>query len=88
MYYWFYLDDNNLELIERLSTIFHFLKSIGFSKSNHATIIICFDGVVSHGGLLDRLKGVISFYEVAKKKNVDFKIHFNHPFHLSRVNES
>jgi hypothetical protein len=61
----------------------HLLKSISFNKSERATIIICFDGVVSHGGLLDRLKGVISFYEVAKKKNVDFKIYFNHPFQLS-----
>lgn len=66
-----------------LKIYFHLLKSIHFRKSNHTTIIICFDGVVSHGGLLDRLKGVISFYEVAKKRNVDFKIHFNHPFHLS-----
>lgn len=66
-----------------LKIYIHLLKSIGFSKSNRTTIIICFDGVVSHGGLLDRLKGVISFYEVAKKKNIDFKIHFNHPFHLS-----
>ncbi|WP_329805020.1 O-fucosyltransferase family protein [Flavobacterium facile] len=66
-----------------LKIYFHLLRSIHFSKSNRSTIIICFDGVVSHGGLLDRLKGVISFYEVAKIKNVDFKIHFNHPFHLS-----
>lgn len=66
-----------------LKIYLHLLKSISFNKSESATIIICFDGVVSHGGLLDRLKGVISFYEVAKKKNVDFKIHFNHPFHLS-----
>lgn len=70
-------------IISLLKIYFHLLKSIGFSKSNRTTIIICFDGVVSHGGLLDRLKGVISFYEVAKKKNIDFKIHFNHPFHLS-----
>lgn len=66
-----------------LKIYLHLLKSIGFSKPNQATIIVCFDGVVSHGGLLDRLKGVISFYEVAKKKNMDFKIHFNHPFKLS-----
>lgn len=69
--------------ISLLKIYLHLLKAIHFSKSNRTTIIICFDGVVSHGGLLDRLKGVISFYEVAKKRNVDFKIHFNHPFHLS-----
>lgn len=69
--------------INLLKIYFHLLQSIGFSKSNRSTIIICFDGVVSHGGLLDRLKGVISFYEVAKQKNIDFKIYFTHPFHLS-----
>lgn len=69
--------------ISLLKIYFHLLKSIGFSKSNRTTIIICFDGVVSHGGLLDRLKGIISFFEVAQKSNVDFKIYFNHPFDLS-----
>lgn len=66
-----------------LKIYLHLLKSMRFNKSNHSTIIICFDGVVSHGGLLDRLKGIISFYEIAKQSNIEFKIHFNHPFKLT-----
>jgi hypothetical protein len=46
-------------------------------------IIICFDGLFPHGGIVDRLKGIISFYEVAKKLDYDFYIYFNHPFQLS-----
>ena len=46
-------------------------------------IIICFDGLFPHGGLVDRLKGIISFYEVAKKLDYDFYIYFEHPFPLS-----
>jgi hypothetical protein len=46
-------------------------------------IIICFNGQVSHGGLVDRLKGIISFYEIAKILGYDFFIQFNHPFTLA-----
>ena len=55
-----------------------------FSKSeDKKKIIICFDGLFSHGGLVDRLKGIISFYEVAKKLDYDFYIYFKHPFELT-----
>lgn len=56
---------------------------ISFS-SNHSNkkIIICCDGLFSHGGLVDRLKGIISFYEIAKILGFDFYIYFNHPFQL------
>lgn len=70
-------------IISYLKIYKQLLKSFSVSQSEHTTIIVCFDGAVSHGGLLDRLKGVISFYEVAKIKQVDFKIYFNHPFQLS-----
>lgn len=66
-----------------LKIYLYLLQSVSFNKPNRTTIVICFDGVVSHGGLLDRLKGIISFYEMAQLSNVDFKIYFNHPFHLS-----
>lgn len=53
------------------------------SKTDKKRIIICFDGLFSHGGLVDRLKGIISFYEVAKSLDCDFYISFTHPFQLS-----
>ncbi|NHM01134.1 hypothetical protein [Flavobacterium difficile] len=69
--------------ISFLKIYWQLLQSFSVSRSEQTTIIVCFDGSVSHGGLLDRLKGVISFYEVAKIKQIDFKIYFNHPFQLS-----
>jgi hypothetical protein len=46
-------------------------------------IIFCCDGLFSHGGLLDRIKGIVSFYEVAKILDYDFYIYFNSPFQLN-----
>ncbi len=45
-------------------------------------IIVCFNGVLPHGGLVDRLKGIVSFYEIAKYLNYDFYIQFDDPFNL------
>lgn len=52
------------------------------STTDKKRIIICFDGLFSHGGLVDRLKGIISFYEIAKRQDYDFYIYFTHPFKL------
>lgn len=52
-------------------------------NSSKPKIIVCFDGRVSHGGLVDRLKGIVSFYEIAKILDYEFKIIFKHPFQLS-----
>ncbi|WP_299251665.1 hypothetical protein [uncultured Lacinutrix sp.] len=46
-------------------------------------IIICFNGQIPHGGLVDRLKGIVSFYEVAKVLDYNFFIQFNNPFTLN-----
>ena len=45
-------------------------------------IIMCFNGQISHGGLVDRLKGIVSFYEISKVLGYDFFIQFNNPFTL------
>lgn len=71
------------KLHKRVKLILFYGRRITFSRTNDTkTIIICFDGVFSHGGLVDRIKGMISFYEVAKQLNCDFKIRFDHPFDL------
>jgi hypothetical protein len=63
---------------------FLFFNKISFSKNNNVKeIIIVFDGNFQHGGLVDRLKGIISFYQIAKKINANFKIYFKHPFELN-----
>lgn len=73
-------------LIQKQLILFYFYcaKIKYFSKYQHKKrIIICFDGIFSHGGLVDRLKGIVSFYEVAKRLDYDFYIYFEHPFQLS-----
>jgi hypothetical protein len=40
------------------------------------------DGSISHGGLVDRFKGIVSFYEISKILNYDFYIQFTAPFKL------
>lgn len=46
-------------------------------------IIFMADGKVSSWGLCDRLKGILSTYKYCEENNIDFKIHFTHPFLLS-----
>ncbi len=66
---------------------FYFLYFNKITFRNHAKdrkeIIIVFDGNFPHGGLVDRLKGIISFYQVAKNLDANFKIHFKSPFDLN-----
>jgi len=51
--------------------------------TNQRKQIICmYDGRMDHGGIADRLRGVISAYDVAKQMGYDFRIYFDHPFRL------
>jgi hypothetical protein len=40
------------------------------------------DGKVPHGGLSDRIHGILSVYKFCKENNFDFRINFIHPFNL------
>jgi len=40
------------------------------------------DGSLQHGGFVDRLKGIVSFYALAKKHGWRFQIHYTQPFSL------
>lgn len=66
----------------------HSRKGVWINADSKPKIIICFDGRISHGGLVDRLKGIISFYQIAKMLDYEFKIIFKHPFQLSYFLES
>lgn len=74
-----------ISLFQKYILIFiYYCRKISLSKgSDKGRIIICFDGLFPHGGLVDRLKGIVSFYEVAKLRDYDFYIHFSHPFSLT-----
>ena len=64
--------------------LLHYCNKTSFSSlSEPKQIIIVFDGQFQHGGLVDRLKGIISFYQIAKETKADFKIYFKHPFELN-----
>lgn len=68
---------------KKLLVIIHLSKRNSFNFNvEKQRIIICFDGLFSHGGIVDRLKGIISFYEIAKALDYDFYIHFKNPFEL------
>lgn len=45
--------------------------------------ICIYDGKINIGGLADRLRGIISIYEVCKELNIEFKIRFIAPFNLT-----
>ena len=53
-----------------------------FGKNRTNRYIFMADGKFLHGGMFDRLKGIISIYALAKAQGKDFKIHFVHPFSL------
>lgn len=52
------------------------------AKNTRKQIISMIDGRMHHGGLADRLRGIVSAYYVSKEMGLDFKIHFVHPFRL------
>jgi hypothetical protein len=53
-----------------------------FKRQGNKRIIICMNGIISHGGLVDRFKGIVSFYEISRILNYDFYIQFTSPFNL------
>lgn len=67
------------------------LRNKYYSKSskratNKNKLIICmFDGRCLHGGLADRIKGIVTVYALSKQLGYDFRINFYHPFNISRV---
>jgi hypothetical protein len=63
------------KLHKKEKIISFYSKRLTFSSTNENTkIVICFYGTFLHGGLVDRIKVMVSFYEVASQLNCDFKI--------------
>lgn len=50
---------------------------------NGKRVVCIYDGKIKNGGLADRLRGVVSVYEVCKEQKLDFKLLFNSPFTLT-----
>jgi len=45
-------------------------------------VSVC-NGAASHGGLVDRLRGAVSVYQLCREQGRTFKLHFVHPFPLT-----
>ncbi|MEG2150383.1 MAG: hypothetical protein RRY36_04085, partial [Bacteroidaceae bacterium] len=54
-------------------------------KNKKKIIIFMADGRKSHGGLADRLRGMISTYKYCLEHEVEFRIHFTSPFELGEL---
>ena len=52
-------------------------------KAYNKRVVCIYDENVKSGGLADRLKGMISMYELCKELSIGFKILFTHPFNLT-----
>lgn len=62
--------------------------TIATIKQSPSKRVVCiFDGKIKNGGLADRLRGIVSVYEVCKEQNLEFKIVFTSPFNLSEFLE-
>lgn len=69
--------------LKLLKLYFSYVKYFSFKQSKKKQIVVCFDGLFPHGGLVDRLKGIVSFYQIAQELGYDFKLLFDNPFQLS-----
>lgn len=50
-------------------------------------VVAMFDGKVKHGGMADRIRGMLSVYEKCKEAGIPFRIYFRHPFLLENFLE-
>ncbi len=46
------------------------------------TVVSIHNGWTESGGLADRLKGIVSTYQLCQEMHIPFRIHFTHPFPL------
>jgi len=73
-------------LIYKMTSFFLLLKyyndkNIMFDQEEQLIIYMA-DGRKYHGGLTDRIRGIVSLYNFCFNNNIKFKIYFAHPFKL------
>lgn len=52
------------------------------ARNSRKMVVFMADGRMHHGGLCDRLRGIVSVWSVCRGMGIDFKISFRHPFRL------
>ena len=81
-YKWFQARERNENFKEgKIVSIDEYTDDKPINKCNKRVVCI-YDGKIKNGGLADRLRGIISVYEVCKEQNIDFKLIFKSPFNL------
>lgn len=82
-YYAWYITRYLRYLSNRKSLLQGYTYSPRKKNESKKKVICIFDGKIHHGGLADRLRGIISTYQVCKELNLDFGLYFIHPFSLT-----
>lgn len=62
----------------------YYYRKLRFCKAKEKNILyFVFDPSIEHPGVADRLKAIVSLYNVAKKNGYRFKFYYNDPYELS-----
>lgn len=73
---------NRLQMRLKFHQYFHQLYT-GKGKGQPARCYVYIaDGRTAHGGISDRLRGIISVYQYCKSRNIPFRINFTSPFNI------
>ena len=73
-------------LVREPQLIWRYYRPFASSPSSRRNVFMV-DGKVGHGGMFDRLKGIVSVYAISKAQRRDFRIHFTYPFQLEKYLE-
>ncbi len=56
-------------------------------KAVENTNVFMVDGKIPHGGMFDRLKGIMTIFAISKVRNIPFRICWSYPFNLEKYLE-
>ncbi|WP_459189883.1 hypothetical protein ACGE0T_07365 [Parabacteroides sp. APC149_11_2_Y6] len=80
---WSYLKRMFINRVKEL-LLLRFYSFNKIEKAESTLYIVMIDGRFFHGGLSDRLKGIVSLYAYCKATKKNFRINFSSPFNLSQ----
>lgn len=73
---------NRLQAKLKFKQNFSYLYNIKSSQLPSKCYVYVADGHTAHGGISDRLRGIISVFQYCKLRNIPFRINFTSPFNL------